>query len=97
MADEVFRPQRPNSAETPVDIPENHPLRQNQGVNALPAGAVTGNIPPQFRAAMAGMDAPPQTPLLLQHSVLGHARLTDGPQGLFEGPPVGSTIFIGSP
>ena len=61
MADEVFRPQRPNSAETPVDIPENHPLRQNQGVNALPAGAVTGNIPPQFRAAMAGMDAPPQT------------------------------------
>jgi hypothetical protein len=59
MADEIFRPQRPvnNSFnENPIDLPENHPLRQQSNSdfgNGLHPG-ITGNIPPQFRAQMAG-------------------------------------------
>ena len=54
MADEVFRPQRPASNDPQVDLPENHPMRQQ--VNSLPPGVVTGRIPPQFMSAIAGED-----------------------------------------
>jgi hypothetical protein len=78
MADEIYRPQRPNTPngfggnnpvnlpkEQQMDLPENHPLRQQmppqgqpQGLppefNNFPAGAVTGNIPPQFRSQVGG-------------------------------------------
>ena len=59
MADEIFRPQRPvNNAfnEPQIELPENHPLRQQSNSefgNGLHPG-VAGNIPPQFRAQMAG-------------------------------------------
>lgn len=64
MSDEIFRPQRPNSSNDPaVDLPEHHPLRQpanNAGQNAAEGPVkITGNIPPQFRAAM-GMSNPEQ-------------------------------------
>ncbi len=68
MADEIFRPQRPvnNSFNEPqIELPENHPLRQQSNSefgNGLHPG-ITGNIPPQFRAQMAGdiagMNQPP--------------------------------------
>ena len=64
MSDEIFRPQRPNSSNDPaVDLPEHHPLRQPTNNSAQnPAEGpvkITGNIPPQFRAAM-GMSNPEQ-------------------------------------
>jgi len=54
MADEVFRPQRPASNDSQIDIPENHPMRQQ--VNSLPPGVVTGRVPPQFMSAIGGED-----------------------------------------
>ena len=54
MADEVFRPQRPASNDPQIDIPENHPMRQQ--VNSLPPGVVTGRVPPQFMSAIGGED-----------------------------------------
>ena len=66
MADEIFRPQRPVSTnvpnmpkEQPIELPENHPLRNQQqpidmGGGGLPPGVVTGNVPPQFRSQMSG-------------------------------------------
>ena len=57
MSDEIYRPQRQNgnnvnqnmpSKDQMIDLPENHPLRQqkNADYGNIPAGVITGNIPP---------------------------------------------------
>jgi hypothetical protein len=77
MSEEIYRPQRANinnnpnqmgannlPKEQPIDLPPNHPLRQqpnpqqqvrNQDLgNNLPPGVVTGNIPQQFMPQFPG-------------------------------------------
>ncbi len=79
MSEEIYRPQRPNThsvpnvgnmpnlpREQPMELPENHPLRQQNAqpndFGSLPAGVIKGNIPPQFKSQMAG-DTSGFTPL----------------------------------
>lgn len=56
------------SKDQSMDLPENHPLRQRQPeinpneINGLPPGAITGNIPHQFRSQISG-DTSGFTPL----------------------------------
>lgn len=82
MTDEhIFRPQRqpnqnvpnPNNinnqmGEQPVDLPENHPLRQQHNeFQNMPENIIKGKVPPQFRQQMMGdipanMQSPIQAP-----------------------------------
>jgi hypothetical protein len=71
MSDEIYRPQRPNTQNNDhVDLPEHHPLRQQMGGQQPESPVkITGNIPPQFRAAM-GLDSSSPQP---QQPVAGFA------------------------
>jgi len=82
MSDEIYRPQKSVNAninnmqniprDQPIELPENHPLRNQQYQNShmqpqmelggLPPNVVTGNIPPQFKAQITGdtSSVPPQ-------------------------------------